>query len=327
MVELVGMWPAYGAALVELGRANPDVVALTADVQTSDFSYLFEEAYPERYFNVGIAEQCLVDVAVGLAYEGRIPFVNTFAVFMASRALEPVLTHLCYGEANVKLMAGYSGISPQMEGPTHHAITDLAVMRSLPGMTVVSPADPVALRHLLPQVATWPGPVYFRFSRQEVPVVYDESIDLHIGRAAQLRDGSDVTLIGIGTLVSRCLEAADLLAAAGIEARVLDLHTLKPLDVEAVTTAARETGALVTAEEHTIIGGLGGAVAEAITDAGLAVPLKRVGMADRFAESGGYFEMLDKFGMSVRDVVTAARGAIALKLAGRSARADTGGSR
>ncbi|MGD0863088.1 MAG: transketolase C-terminal domain-containing protein [Candidatus Limnocylindrales bacterium] len=327
MVEVVGMRPTYGAALVELGRSNSDVVALTADVQTSDFSYLFENAFPERYFNVGIAEQCLIDVAVGLAYTGKIPFVNTFAVFMASRALEPILTHLCYGEANVKLMAGYSGISPQMEGPTHHAITDLAVMRCLPGMTVVSPADAVALRQLLPQVAAWSGPVYFRFSRQEVPVVHSDSVDLEIGKAAQLRDGSDVTLIGIGTLVSRCVEAAALLAAEGIEARVLDLHTLKPLDVDAVLTAAHETGALVTAEEHTVIGGLGSAIAETITDVGLAVPLRRVGIADRFAESGGYFEMLDKFGMSVGDVVRAAHDVVGQKGRPFAAAVQDGGPR
>ena len=173
-VQLAPMRHAFGQALLDLGRSDPDVVAITADVQTSDFSYLFGDAFPERYINVGIAEMCLIDVAVGLANAGKVPFANTFAVFMASRAFEPVLTHLAYGGANVKLMAGYSGISPQMEGPTHHAITDLAVMRVLPNMTVVSPADATAMRKLLPQVRAWPGPVYYRFSRQEVPVLFDE---------------------------------------------------------------------------------------------------------------------------------------------------------
>jgi transketolase len=313
MVNLGPMRRAYGESLVELGRTNPDVVALSADVQTSDFSYLFAEAFPERFFNVGIAEQCLIDVAVGLAYEGKVPFVNTFAVFLASRALEPILTHLCYGEAKVKLMAGYSGLSPQMEGPTHHAITDIAVMRSLPGMTVVSPADPVALRKLLPQVAAWPGPVYFRFSRNDVPIIFDDSYEPVIGEAAVIRPGNDVTLVGIGTLLSRCLDAAERLAGEGIEARVLDLHTVKPLDVKTILTAARETGAIVTAEEHTILGGVGSAVAETITEAGLSVPLRRVGIADRFAESGTYFEMLDKFGMSVENVVGAVYHVLGLK--------------
>jgi transketolase len=310
MVELAPMRRAYGDALVELGRRDPKVVAVTADVQTSDFSYLFGEAFPDRYFNVGIAEQCLVDVAAGLAHGGLIPFVNTFAVFMASRALEPILTHLCYGRANVKLMAGYSGISPQMEGPTHHAITDIAVMRSLPGMTVVSPADTVAMRVLLPQVAAWPGPVYYRFCRNEVPVVFDNSYTAQIGKANVVRGGDDVTLVGVGTLLARCLEAADELASHGIEARVLDMHTIKPLDSAEIIAAARETRAIITAEEHTILGGLGGAVAEVIAEAGLAVPVSRIGLQDRFAESGTYFEMLDKFGMSAHDIACAAQKAL-----------------
>lgn len=312
MVELGAMRVAYGEALVELGRVNPDVVALSADVQTSDFSHLFGAAYPDRYFNVGIAEQCLVDVAVGLASCGKIPFANTFAIFFQSRALEPILTHLCYGEANVKIMAGYSGISPQYEGPTHHAITDIAVMRALPNMTVVSPADPVALRKLLPQVAAWPGPVYFRFCRNEVPVLFDETYEPVIGRGITLRRGTDVTLIGSGTLLGRCLQAADELAADGISATVIDLHTIKPLDVDLIVQAALETGAIVTAEEHSVIGGLGAAIAEVVTDRA-PVPVKRVGLADRFAESGEYYEMLDKFGMSVADIVSAAHQAIAAK--------------
>ena len=312
MVELAPMRLAYGEALVELGRADPELVALSADVQTSDFSYLFQAAFPDRFFNVGIAEQCLIDVAVGMAYAGKIPFANTFAVFFQSRALEPILTHLCYGEANVKIMAGYSGISPQFEGPTHHAITDIAVMRALPNMTVVSPADPIALRKLMPQVAAWPGPVYFRFSRNEVPVLFDERYEPVIGRGIALREGTDVTLIGSGTLLGRCLEAADELAVEGISAEVIDLHTIKPLDTEMIVRAARKTGAIVTAEEHSVIGGLGGAVAEAVSRE-YPVPVKSVGIADRFAESGSYFEMLDKFGMSVADVTSAAHEAIALK--------------
>lgn len=313
MVELGQMRQAYGEALVDLGRSNPEVVALTADVSTSDFSHLFGQAFPDRYFNVGIAEQCLIDVSVGLANAGKIPFPNTFAVFMASRAFEPILTHLSYGGANVKLMAGYSGISPQMEGPTHHAITDIAVMRALPNLAIVSPSDPTAMRKLLPQVAAWPGPVYYRFSRNEVPVLFGDDYEPVIGRAMTLRPGTDVTLIGIGTLVSRCLWAADILAAEGIDARVLEIHTVKPIDEAAILAAGSETGAIVTAEEHSIIGGLGGAVAEVVTDAGLGVPVKRVGLADLFAGSGPYYDMLDYYGMAVTDICHAARQAIALK--------------
>jgi transketolase len=316
MVQLAPMRQAYGEALVELGREDPNVVVLTADVQTSDFSYLFGEVFPDRYVNVGIAEMCLVDVAVGLANTGKVTYPNTFAVFMASRAFEPILTHLAYGQANVKLMAGYSGISPQMEGPTHHAITDIAVMRALPGVAVVSPADSVAMRALLPQVHAWAGPVYYRFCRNEVPVVFGDDYAPVVGKAWLAREGSDVTLIGSGTLLSRCLWAADELAGRGIEARVLDMHTIKPLDIEAVIAAARETGAIVTAEEHSVIGGLGAAVAEVVTDAGLGVPVKRVGLDDRFAGSGPYYDMLDAYGMSVADVVAAADAALALKRPG-----------
>ena len=306
------MREAYGESLVKLGRANPDLVVLSADVSNSDYSYMFGEAYPDRFFNVGIAEQSLVDAAVGLAYSGKIPFANTFAFLFATRALEMVRTHLCYGEANVKLMAAYAGLSDSFDGPTHHAITDVAIMRSLPKMTVVVPADPVAVDKLLPQVAARHGPVYFRLNRNEVPVLFDESYAPEIGQAVPLRPGRDVTLICNGMLVSRCLEAADRLAAEGIKAAVLEMHTVKPLDTEAVIRAARETGALVTAEEHSIIGGLGGAVAEAISDA-CPVPVKRVGIADCFAETGPYAALLDRYGMSVEAVVAAARAAVALR--------------
>jgi transketolase len=312
MAELVSMRKAYGRALVELGKARSDVVVLSADVSNSDHSYMFEEVFPDRFFNVGIAEQCLVDVAVGLAYSGLIPFANTFAFLFATRALEMVRTHICYGEANVKLMGAYAGLSDSFDGPTHHSVTDIAIMRSLPNMTVVVPGDPVALTKLLPQVAEWPGPVFFRLNRNEVPVLFDDSYNPEIGRAITLRPGDDVTLICAGLMVSRCLEAAGALASEGVEARVLEAHTIKPLDTDSVLQAARETGALVTVEEHSVIGGLGGAVAEAVTDV-YPVPVKRVGLADRFAETGPYFEMLDRYGMSVEDIAAAARQAVAAK--------------
>ncbi len=312
MAELAPMRKAYGEALLALGHANPDVVALTADVSTSDFSYMFAEAFPERFYNVGIAEQALVDVAVGLAYGGKIPFANTFAFLFATRALEMIRSHLCYGRANVKLMAAYAGLSDSFDGPTHHSITDLAIMRSLPNMTVVVPGDPLAVAKLLPQVAAWPGPVYFRLNRNEVPVLFDDSYAPTIGKAVRLREGSDVTLIGTGLMVSRCLEAADLLATEGVQARVLEMHTIKPLDEDSVLQAAQETGALVTAEEHSIIGGLGGAVAEVVGGV-CPVPVRRVGIADCFAETGPYQDLLDRYGMSVQAVVAAARQAMAAK--------------
>jgi transketolase len=314
MAELVLMRKAYGEALVKLGESNPDVVVLSADVSNSDFSFMFQEAFPERFFNVGIAEQSLVDVAAGLAYSGKIPFANTFAFLFATRALEMVRTHLCYGEANVKLMATYAGISDSFDGPTHHAITDLAIMRALPNMTVVIPGDTLALARLLPQVAAWKGPVYFRVNRNEVPVIFDDSYQPVIGKAVRLRSGKDVTILCCGLMVSRSLEAAQVLANEGLQAGVTEIHTLKPLDEQAIIQAARETGALVTVEEHSILGGLGGAVTEVVSG-NIPVPVRRVGLADRFAETGPYNTILDHYGMAVEDILQAVREAIQMKRA------------
>lgn len=297
----VNMRKAYGEALIELGKTHPDVVVLSADVSNSDHSYMFEEAYPDRFFNVGIAEPCLVDMAVGFACSGKIPLANTFSFLFATRALEMVRTHLCYGKANVKLMGAYSGLSDSFDGPTHHSITDLAIMRALPNMTVVVPGDSVALKKLLPQVVEWPGPVFFRLTRNEAPVLFDQTYAPRIGRAVTLRPGNDVTIVGIGMMLSRCLDAAEALSAEGIEARVIEMHTIKPIDSDCLAKAARETGAIVTVEEHSIVGGLGGAVAEVITNA-CPVPVKRIGIADRFAETGPYEDLLNHYGMSVEDI-------------------------
>jgi len=312
MAEFVNMREVYGQTLVELGKTHPDVVVLSADVSNSDFSYMFEEAYPDRFFNVGIAEQSLVDVAVGFAYSGKIPLANTFAFLFASRALEMIRTHLCYGQANVKLMGAYAGLSDSFDGPTHHSITDIAIMRSLPNMTIVVPGDSTAMKKLLPQVVEWPGPVFFRLNRNEVPVLFDDSYNPEIGKAVTLRPGTDVTLIGAGLMVSRCLEAAEALLKDGIEARVIEVHTIKPIDSECLQGAAEETGAIVTVEEHSIIGGLGGAVAEVLSDV-CPVPVKRVGIADRFAETGPYNDLLDNYGMSIKDIRDAAQSAIKMK--------------
>ncbi len=252
MAELVNMRKAYGSALVRLGKSHPDVVVLSADVSNSDHSFMFEEVYPDRFYNVGIAEQSLVDVAVGLAYSGKVPLANTFAFLFATRALEMVRTHLCYGEANVKLMAAYAGLSDSFDGPTHHAITDVAIMRSLPNMSIVIPSDGVAIDKLLPQVVDWQGPVYFRLNRNDVPVIFHESYAPVIGKAYQVLPGDDLTIFANGYMLSRSLEAAQQLAGQGIAARVVEMHTVKPLDVDAVVRAAEETGAVVTAEEGSL---------------------------------------------------------------------------
>ena len=317
MAELIDTRAAYGKALVELGRSNPDVVVLSADVSNSDHSFMFADAFPDRFINTGIAEQSLVDCAVGLALAGKIPFVNTFGVFLATRAVEMIRTHVCYGRANVKLMAAYGGLSPSFEGPTHHATEDLAILRTFPGMRVVAPADPYALTALLPQAAASDGPVYFRMNRNPVPAVYGSggagpAAALQLGRAQAVRPGNDLTIAAAGVMVARSVAAAEQLAGEGVQCRVLDLHTVKPLDAGALAAAARETGAVVTAEEHTVLGGLGGAVAEALAER-CPVPVVRVGIADRFTESGPYFDLLDRHGCAVADVVAGARRALRLR--------------
>ncbi len=312
MATLVSMREAYGRALVSLGSANDKVVALSADVSNSDFSFMFQEAYPNRFFNVGIAEQSLVDVAVGLASTGLIPFANTFAFLFATRALEMVRSHLCYGRANVKLMGAYAGLSDSFDGPTHNSISDIAIMRSLPNMTIVVPSDPAAVAKLLPRIADWDGPVFCRLNRNEVPVLFDGSYEPQIGKAIIHRTGKDLTIICAGLMVSRSLAAAEQLASEGISARVMEMHTIKPLDHLAVAAAAEETGAIVTAEEHTVLGGLGGAVAE-VTAEEHPVPVVRVGINDRFAESGPYDVILEAYGMGVSHVVSAARAAVQAK--------------
>ncbi len=300
----VVMRKAYGDALVELGQQRQDVVVLSADVSNSDFSFMFEAAFPERFFNVGIAEPALVDVSVGLANAGLTPIANTFAFLFSTRAVEMVRTHLCYGKANVKLAGAYAGLSDSFDGPTHHAITDLAILRSLPNMTVVVPADPRGVRLLLPQVAVWDGPVYFRLCRNEVPEIFTDEYAPEIGKGVLLIDGVNATIICCGVMVAPAIEAARRLRKEGIAIRVVEMHTVKPLDGAMVERCARETGAIVTVEEHSVVGGLGGAVAEHLT-ATVPVPLERVGLNDTFAETGPYAELLEKYGLSVKGILDA----------------------
>lgn len=318
MRPLEPMRPAYGEALVALGRNRKDVVVVSADVSNSDYSVEFQKVFPDRFFEVGIAEPSLVDVAVGLSKAGFVPLANSFAFLLSLRALEAISTHLCYGNANVKIMAAYGGLSPSFEGPTHHAIVDLAIMRALPRMTVVVPGDVAALHVLLPQVVDHNGPVYFRMNRNEVPHVYEPGASLTLGSASTVRAGRDVAVIATGIMVGRALEAADALQADGIETRVIDVHTVKPLDVKAIVLAARETGAIVSAEEHSVLGGLGAAVAETLGEL-MPVPMERVGVRDQYADSGPYQEMLDRHGLGVEDVQRACHRVLARK---GSARVD-----
>ncbi len=304
---------AYGRALADYGAINTEVVALDADTSSSTLSNLFAQRFPDRFVNVGIAEPCMVDVAVGLALEGKIPFVNAFAALVALRAMEQIRTCVCYARTNVKIAASYAGVSDFKDGPTHHAITDIALMRALPEMTVVVPADAVECAKFVPIIAEYEGPVYFRLSRAATLPVHGADVQLTLGRGITLCEGKDVTLVATGGMVGRSLLAAEQLAKQGLSARVLEIHTIKPLDEALVCQAARETGAMVTAEEHTVIGGLGAAVAEAL-GANCPAPLERVGIADRFTRTALDPEsLMDACGLSVEDIVAAAKRAVGRK--------------
>jgi len=297
---------AYGRALADYGAVNENIVVLDADTSSSTLTHFFASRFPQRFFNLGIAEPCLVDFGVGMALGGFVPFVNAFAAFLALRAVEQVRTCVAYAETNVKLVGHYAGVSDYKDGPTHNCVVDLAVMRSLPNMTVIVPSDNNQIKNWLPVIAEFEGPVYFRMSRDKSLPVHPENVSPQIGKAITLREGSDVTLLSNGTMLGRTILAADILARQGITARVLDIHTLKPLDCEAICSAAAETGAVVTAEEHSIIGGLGGAVAEVLAE-NCPVPLQRVGIRDIFPVTAKDAEVLmDYMGLRVDDIVNAA---------------------
>lgn len=311
-MEKASFREAFGKSLVEVGTANPNVVVLVADVSSSVMTNYFAEEFPERFFNVGIQEAGMVDVAVGFALTGMIPFVNTFAGLFL-RTMEQIRTCVAYAKTNVKLVGGYSGVSDFKDGPTHHSIVDIAVMRAMPNLVVVGPADATEVKKILPLVAEYDGPVYMRISRADTPLVFDEDYKVEIGKGVVVQNGDDLTLIGNGVMLLRCLEAAKVLVKEGVSCRVINIHTVKPLDISLLQQAAEETGAIVSAEEHSIIGGLGSAVAEAL--AGFyPVPLERVGIADTFAETALDFEsLLDHYGMGVNDIVEAAHCALRRK--------------
>ena len=275
----------YGDTLAQLGRENPDIVALDADVGSSSKSIIFGKEFPQRYFNVGVAEANMVAMAAGLATAGKIPFANTFAAFMVLRAADPVRSLIAYTGLNVKLAGTYAGLSDSYDGASHHAIADMAFMRALPNMTVVSVSDPVEAELATRAVAAFKGPVYLRLSRAEVPVVLDKATyKFEIGKGVTLVEGSDLTIVATGYMLVKALEAAETLAAKGIRARVVNMHTIKPIDRELLIACARDTGAIVTAEEALVEGGLGAAVASVVGSAeasvvGSAVTVGSVGAA------------------------------------------------
>lgn len=294
MGENIAIRDAYGAALKELGEQNEKIVGLEADVASSTKSGIFGKAFPERYFNVGISELDMVSMSAGFAREGLIPYVNTFAVFLTTRGADPIQSLIAYDKLNVKLCGTYCGLSDSYDGASHQAITDLAFVRAIPNMTVITVADAVETKKAVFAIAEHQGPVYLRLSRAAAPVFYPEDMKFEIGRGITVREGGDVTIITTGTVLHKALAAAELLEAKGIQARVVDMHTIKPIDEELIIECARETGAIVTVEEHSVCGGLGSAVAEVLAEH-LPVPMTRIG-ATEFAESGDYEQLLVKYG-------------------------------
>ncbi len=306
MAKLVAMRDAYGQALVDLGAQDERVVAVDADLASSSKMNLFEQAFPERFFQVGIAEQNMTGIAAGLAAMGFIPFTNSFAVFATLRTTDQIRVSIAQPKLPVVIGGAYSGLLAGKTGKTHQAIEDIAVMRALPNMTVVAPGDSVECRKAVFAIAGHGGPVYLRMTRDPSPVVFDDGYDFQIGRAATVREGTDVTVITTGIMVGRAVEAASLLAAEGISAHILHVPTVKPLDVQAIVAAAERTGRVVTAEEHNIIGGLGGAVAEALGEH-RPTPMKRVGIADVYSESAPNDDLLQKYGVTAGHIAQAAR--------------------
>ncbi|MGE1063179.1 transketolase family protein [Megasphaera paucivorans] len=303
---------AYGEALAELGAVNNDIVVLDADLSASTKTNVFKKAFPDRHFNVGIAEQDLIGVAAGLAATGKIPFASSFAVFATGRAFEQIRNSVCYPRLNVKIAATHAGITVGEDGATHQANEDVAIMRSLPNMSVVVPADAAETKAIIKWAAAYDGPVYIRMGRSKVPDIFDDSYQYTFGKGIVLQDGVDVTLIAMGIMVAKAQEAAKQLEKEGISAAVVNMSTIKPIDAAMITAYAKKTGAVVTCEEHTIMGGLGSAVAEVLGEC-CPVPLTRVGMNDVFGESGTPDELLVKFGLTAEHIVQAAKAVIARK--------------
>ena len=312
MAEKIATRESYGNALAELGDKY-DFVVLDADLAAATKTGIFKKKFPERFFDCGIAEGNMMTVAAGLATTGVVPFASTFAMFAAGRAFEQIRNSIGYPHLNVKIGATHAGITVGEDGATHQCLEDFATMRTIPGMAVINPADDVEARAAVEYAVTHEGPMYMRFGRYAVPVLFDkETYKFEFGKGVNMADGTDVTIIGTGLTVHMALEARELLAAEGISARVINIHTIKPLDKEIVLDAAEKTGAIVVAEEHNVIGGLGSAVAEVVCE-GKPVPVIRVGVEDTFGRSGKVPPLLEMYGLTPANIAEKAKIAIANK--------------
>ena len=312
MAEKIATRHAYGEALKLVG-SDKRIVALDGDVSTCTMSVIFGKEYPDRFYNVGIAEGNMLGMAAGLSTMGYIPFAHAFATFMAGRGYDQIRNSICYPGLNVKCVGTHAGLSVGEDGATHQCIEDIALMRAIPGMTVICPADAVETEAAVKAMVDYEGPVYLRLGRLPVDIVNNfEGYEFKIGKSVELKSGTDVTIIATGLMVPDALKAAKQLEAEGINARVINMHTIKPLDAEAVLKAAKETGCIVTAEEHNVLGGLGGAVAEVVAEA-CPVPVVRVGVKDCFGRSGNALELLKLYHLTAEDIAEAAKKAIAAK--------------
>lgn len=309
-VTIIATRQSYGEALVELGAEHDDFVVLDADLAAATQTGKFKAAYPDRFFDCGIAEQNLMGIAAGIATTGRVAFASTFAMFAAGRAFEQVRNSIGYPHLNVKIGATHAGISVGEDGATHQCNEDIALMRSIPGMTVVVPADDVEARAAVRAAYEHDGPVYMRFGRLAVPVFNDpETYEFQLGKGVLLREGTDVTIVACGLMVQAALEAAEALAEKGVSAEVINIHTIKPFDEELVRASAAKTGRVVTCEEHSVIGGLGDAVLSALAES--PVPTRKLGVDDVFGESGPAVDLLHKYGLDAAGVVRAVEGLLA----------------
>jgi transketolase len=292
---------AFGHELMELGKNIEGLYVVDCDIGKSMKTVEFSKAFPEKHINVGIAEQSAAGVAAGLAVMGKKPIISTYAVFGSMRMVEQIRQSICYPNLNVKIACSHGGLTPANDGASHQAIEDMGIMRTLPNMSVVMGADYNSTRKLLSKAMEYDGPLYIRFTRDSVPVIYDKNEEFEIGKAKVLRNGTDVTIIAIGDVMSLAITAAEELKTDGINARVLDMHTIKPLDTSAVSEAMDETSGIVTVEDHNVIGGLGSAVSEWVSERG-GCPVSKIGLQDRFGESGPYEELLQIHGITVENI-------------------------
>ena len=309
MADKMATRQAYGKTLVKLGEEYPNLVVMDADLSKSTQTAEFEKTYPDRFFNMGIAEQNLYASAAGLALSGKVVCASTFAMFASGRAFEIIRNSIGYTGANVKICATHAGITVGEDGASHQTFEDIALMRTIPGMTVINPSDGVSADKLIRQAVAMNGPCYIRLGRAAVPVFYGEDDTVTLGRGNTVRDGKDVTVIATGIMVSEAAAAAEKLAAEGIDVRVIDIHTIKPIDQDIIIKAAEETGAIVTAEEHSVIGGLGSAVAEVVVK-NAPVRMAMVGQNDTYGESGKPDELKAKYGMTADDIIAAVKSVI-----------------